>query len=241
VTAATGVRLRIDLAAAAVRPVTASLWRPAGLRERYLDYLYAMHAVVRASVPLMERAVARCHDLGSDPVAEPLSRYLSRHIEEERGHDDWLLADIAATGHDPAPALRAVPSSTIARLVGAQYYWLEHHHPVNLLGYIAVLEGNAPAPGLADYLAARTGFPDEAFRTVRGHAELDGRHTADLSALLDALPLTPAAGTALSVSALATAEALIRLLGQLDASPPTLRAAPATTVDASPPTKGTPT
>ncbi|MEV6948592.1 iron-containing redox enzyme family protein [Streptomyces sp. NPDC051172] len=218
----TELGVKLALAAPALGGAFDELWRPgaAVLHARYLAYLYEMHALVRASVPLMERAAVRCaRTAPGDPVAEPLSAYLERHIEEERGHDAWLLEDLAMAGGDPAKTADRLPSSIVAELVGAQYYWIEHHHPVALLGYIRVLEGNAPALWLADRLAARTGLPAAAFRTVREHAELDGGHLADLEDLLDSLPLTPVHRTALAVSALRTADGVTRLFSYLATAP----------------------
>lgn len=215
VSAGAALRTRLRLTEPAVRASTAAVWKPRGLAARYATYLTAMHGVVRASVPLMERAVGRLAELGPpDPVREPLVAYLREHIEEERGHDDWLLGDITALGGEPATVLTEQPAPTIARLVGAQYYWIEHHHPVALLGYIAVLESNAPAPWLADRIVA-AGVPETALRTVRGHAELDTEHTSALFALLDALPLDPAQANAVVMSALHTVDGLVELFAHI--------------------------
>jgi hypothetical protein len=108
-----------------------------------------------------------------------------------------------------------VPAPEVAALAGSAYYWVEHHHPVVLLGYIAALESNAPAPWLAARLAADTGLPAAAFRTLREHADLDGGHTLALEALLDALPLEPAQEEAVGVCALHTTDGLIRLFTRL--------------------------
>ena len=214
------LRVKLDLAAPALHAATAALWRPVGLRSRYVEYLYAMHALIRASVPLLERAALRCTDLPSgDPLAGPLRQYFEAHAEEERGHDEWLLVDLAAAGADPAAALSRLPALVVAELAGAQYYWIEHYHPVALLGYILVLEGNAPAPWLADRLAELTDLPSAAFRTLRDHAELDSGHIAVLDGLLDALPLTPTQQAALAVSGLHTADGIIRLFRQLSTRP----------------------
>jgi pyrroloquinoline quinone (PQQ) biosynthesis protein C len=171
-----------------------------------------MHGVIRASVPLMEFAAYRCDELAErDPVAGPLRRYLTAHIAEERGHDDWLLADLVALGCDPAPVLVEQPPPAVARLVGAHYYWVAHHHPVEILGYIAVMEGNAPAVPLARWIVSHAGVPDAAVRTVREHAELDGGHTDAVFDLLDTLPLSAAQVHAVTISGLYTVEALIEL------------------------------
>nr|WP_243761855.1 iron-containing redox enzyme family protein [Streptomyces sp. YIM 98790] len=196
------------------------LWDPGpDLADRYRGYLGAMHCIIRASVPLMELAAVRCAALPGDPVTAPLAGYLHRHIEEERGHDDWLLADAARAGTDPERLLRATPPPAVAQLVGAQYYWIEHYHPVALLGYLIALEGNAPASWLADRLAGLTGLPPAAFDTVRRHADLDGGHRADLDRLLDRLPLTAGQLSAVAVSALHTIDAVAGLFVRLAENP----------------------
>lgn len=216
-TASAVLRTRLALAEPTLRAACAALWQPTGLRPRYLRYLTAMHALVRASVPLMELAARRCAETPGDPLAERLGRYLAAHVEEERDHDTWLLDDLAAAGGDPAALLAAQPPTAVAELVGAQYYWIEHHHPVALLGYVLTLEHHAPSPQLAGRLARDTGLPPAAFRTVHEHAALDGGHAADLDALLDELPLTPAQLTAVAVSALHAADGITRLFVRLTA------------------------
>jgi hypothetical protein len=171
-----------------------------------------MHGVIRASVPLMELAADRCAALSPhDPVAGPLREYLQQHIAEERDHDDWLLADLSAVRPGFQDGLAEQPAPVVASLVGAQYYWIRHHHPVSLLGYIAVMEGNAPSRSLADWILSCTGAPEAAVRTVRAHADLDTGHTQAVFELLDALPLTRAQTRAVATSGLYTADALIRV------------------------------
>ncbi|MFE1440585.1 iron-containing redox enzyme family protein [Streptomyces sp. NPDC058739] len=206
VPASLALNTKLAPATPVLRAATAALWRPEGLRRRYPRYLAAMHALVRASVPLLERAAERSAEPDA-PAARRLAAYCLRHAEEERDHDAWLLEDLAAIGAAPA----AVPHPVVVELAGAQYYRIEHEHPVALLGYIAVLEGNAPGPRLADRLAGTTGLPPAAFRTVREHAELDGGHVDDLLRELDALELPAHQQTAVCVSALHTAGLLTRL------------------------------
>lgn len=110
---------------------------------------------------------------------------------------------------------RGRPPPDVAALTGAQYYWAEHHHPLALVGYIAVLEGHAPAAGLGAALARRTRLPEAAFRTVQAHAQLDAGHVDDVYALLDSLPLTGRDEALLAVSALHTVDALTRIFVRL--------------------------
>lgn len=214
VTASEALDLKLALATPALHHATECLWRPDGLRLRYVRYLAAMHPLLVASVPLLERAAERCAELAA-PWAPRLAAYYRRHAEEERGHDAWLLEDLAVVGG----RLPDVPPRVVVELAGAQYHRIAHHHPVALLGYMAVLEGNAPAPWLPDRLARSTGLPPAAFRTLREHAALDEGHLDELYREFDALPLTERQRTLVSVSALHTADLLTRLFLSLAADP----------------------
>lgn len=209
---AAALRTKLVLTEPALHAATTRLWRAPGLADRYPAYLRLMHGVIRASVPIMERAVDGC---AGDRALPALRDYLRAHIEQERDHDAWLLADLAALGHDAADLTRRPPPPVVARLVGAQYFWVEHFHPVALLGYLAVMEGNRPAAWLPDWITATAGVPDRALRTVREHAALDAGHTAAVYDLLDALPLTAEEAGAVAVSALHTVHALIALFAHL--------------------------
>jgi hypothetical protein len=207
--------MKLGLAAPSLNRAMNAVWKPAGLTERYLDYLSVMHAVIRASVPMMQDAAQRCAALTDDPVAPALAGYLTAHIAEELHHDDWLLQDLAAAGREPALVASALPPVAVARLVGPQYYWVRHHHPISLLGYIAVMEGNSPPPWLSGRLATATGLPSAAFRTLHHHAVADLHHSAEFDAFLDSLPLTVGLQRAISVSALSTADSFTDLLTRL--------------------------
>ena len=105
---------------------------------------------------------------------------------------------------DPLESLNQPPSATVAAMVGSQYYWIFHYHPLSLLGHIAVMEGYPPTVELVDALIAKTGCPREAFRTLQRHAHLDKQHRDDLNEVLDNLSLTEAYRKLLGMSALHT-------------------------------------
>jgi Iron-containing redox enzyme len=182
----------------------------------YPEYLFTSHCVIRASVPLMETAKARAEELGSaDPVAASLAPYLEQHIPEELDHDEWLLEDLEVLGFDRANVLARPPSPTVAALVGAQYYWIFHYHPVALLGYIAVFEGYPPSPEMIDRLIESTGYSRDAFRTMIGHAELDPGHRDELDRLLDELALTREQSTVVGLSAMYSADAFASAIDEV--------------------------
>ena len=184
--------------------------------DLYPEYLFATHCIIRASVPLMEAALERAGSTaGSDPVAAGLAEYLRRHIPEEMEHDEWLLDDLEVLGMARSTVLARAPSPTVAGLVGAQYYWIFHYHPVALLGYVALLEGNPPSLALIEDLIASTGYSRRAFRTLIAHAELDIRHRDELYETLDGLLLTPQQTMVLGLSAMSSAHMLSRVIDEI--------------------------
>ena len=213
----TSARLRgkLSLALPAFADVAWQVWDSPNVGSLYQEYLCTMHCIVRSSVPLMETAIARAHELPDDPVAAGVAAYLESHVDEERGHDEWVLQDLEATGFDRDEPLRRIPPPAVAAVVGSQYYWIRHHHPVALLGHIAVVEGYPPAVSLAQTLEERTGFGADAFRSLARHSMLDIHHRDEFLDALDALPLQRAHEELVGVSALHTVRGLIDVFEQL--------------------------
>jgi Iron-containing redox enzyme len=182
----------------------------------WIAFLRVLYGSMRASVPLLETALDRARDLSSaDPLASGLVDYLHRHVEEECGHDEWLLQDLQSVGVDSTELLSRPPSGTVAALIGAQYYWTLHYHPVCILGYLMVIEGNPPSRRSLQDLQGRSGLPPSAFRTMLEHADLDIDHAVELDDLLDRLPLSPHHNEALGLSAISTVAGLTRLLNEV--------------------------
>jgi hypothetical protein len=169
------------------------LWNHPEVGRIYPALLFRSHCNARATVAVLEAAAARLETMvGDDPVAPGLLAFLRGFIPEEMGHDEWLLEDLEALGIDRREVLARTPPPAIAALVGAQYYWIAHHHPVSVLGYCFVTE-TAPVPvAEVEDLIHRTGLPPAAFRTILRHAAIDLKHAADMERIVDALPLTSA-------------------------------------------------
>lgn len=189
-----------------------------GLRELWPDYLVLQHQIIRATVPLTEAALAEARRL-DEPLGPPLAGYLEEHVDEELGHDETLLGDLELLGRPRADVLGRMPAPTVAELVGSQYYWIRHHHPVAFLGFVALMEGYPPTPELVETLLERTGYPRDAFTTYLEHAELDPGHRDHLDRTLDELPLDAAHEEAIGISAITTAALAARSLQELLAIP----------------------
>jgi pyrroloquinoline quinone (PQQ) biosynthesis protein C len=210
------LRLTIRLADGGVRTLSHRFWSHPQLAEIFPEYLCTLHASMRTTVPMLNMAEARARELADhDPVAAQLVPYFKVHAKEELHHDDWLLEDMKVLGIDTDEVLRRVPPPEIAALIGAQYYYLHHVHPLAVMGCFAVLEGSPPEVETLDAVVAESGIPKEALRTLYKHAELDPYHKDDLDEALDALPLEPEHSTLLGVSALTTIDLLYKTLERL--------------------------
>lgn len=203
------LRQKIALAGNRLQEAGRRFWRHSALAALLPELMIRTHCAIRASVPLMEAARDRAAE-ETDPLSTALVDYYEHHIPEERHHDEWLLDDLEAIGVSRPEVLARVPPPTVAAMTGAQYFWIFHHHPAALLGYIAVLEGNPPTVEFLAEVEARTGLPPQAFRTFLKHAHLDVRHRDDLDAAIDDLPLRPEHATLIGISAMHT----VQLLGQ---------------------------
>src|SRR3954465_11177817 len=211
----TSAALRVKLALAR-GPSSQRFWMRPDLREIFPEYLFLVHCIIRASVPLMEAAVTAAQSKGTaDVVASQLADYFSHHVTEEANHDQWLLDDMEVLGFRREEILKRVPPPEVAELVGAQYYWLHHAHPVGLLGYVAVLEGDPPLEDELESAALRTALPHDAFRTFISHAKLDPNHKQELDDFIDSLSLADEQQTLLSVSALSTLGGLRKVFATL--------------------------
>jgi hypothetical protein len=160
--------------------------------DHFREYLLTLHSITRATVPLMQAAEQACLCSEDDPLSAILAKYYHRHAREESRHDDWFLADLGATGTGKKEVLSRKPTTEVAELVGSQYYWIHHGHPVALMGYLSFMEGYPPQRSqIADWTIT-TGYPSAAFRALTKHSSLDKYHKAALYKILDSLPLKEA-------------------------------------------------
>ena len=221
------LRRKIALFSARHVAVSHALWSHHAFGHLYPDLLAVVYAVTQASVPLMEAAREVLSGHAQDPLTSSLDGYFCRHIPEEVGHDLWVLEDLKTLRADLGP-LHSASSASVASLVGAQYYWLRHLHPLTLLGYIAVIEGEPVDIALVQNVGQQHGLPKDSLRAYVRHGHLDVTHSADLDLLLNTLALTRCQEGWIAQSAFHTVAWLTTILEELlerhRESPPTLRA-----------------
>jgi pyrroloquinoline quinone (PQQ) biosynthesis protein C len=210
------LRAKIHLAEPCLFAVSDRFWRHAQLAEIFPEFLFMMHCIIRSSVSLLNGAAESAERRADgDPVAREIAGYYKTHALEETHHDDWLLDDLVAIGGERSEVLARLPSPAVASLVGAQYYWALHVHPVALFGYLAVLEGNPSSVKELERIRKRHGLPAAGMRTMIKHARLDPHHRDEMYAQLDALPLTEDHSQLVALSAFHTIERLSDALQEI--------------------------
>ena len=196
-------------------------WNHSNFSEVFVNHLFRLYHSVKASAQLLEGALERSKFLSPTcPVAAALVVYFAEHVQEEKGHDEWLLDDMELLGIKRGNVTSQIPPTDVAALIGSQYYYMRHTHPVSLLAYLAIIEGNPPRQENLDFIESKTDIPKAALRSFYKHAELDIVHSAELWALIDSLPLTPWHSSLLGLNAMLVVEQIAVSMENLLASFP---------------------
>lgn len=89
---------------------------------------------------------------------------LYERIEEEQGHEDWVLEDIQAVGGDVEAARTTPPSAPVQAMIAFNYYSAERRHPCSVMGMLYMLEVVASVYGgrVSDSIAKAIGRDIEA-------------------------------------------------------------------------------
>ncbi len=173
----------------------------------YVAFLTEAYHHVKHTVPLLRAAKAALpahHDW--------LNPAMDEYIEEEAGHDEWILDDIRACGGDEEAVRHGQPAHATEVMVAYAYDTIARGNPLAFFGMVHVLEGTSVALALqaADAIQQPLGLPDAAFSYLRSHGTLDQEHTAHFALLMD--EITDAADQAAVVHA---ARAFYRLYGDV--------------------------
>ncbi len=118
---------------------------------------------------------------------EWLRNAIAEYIEEELGHQEWILNDIAATGLDSEAVRFGKPHYTTELMVSYAYDMIMRINPVGFFGMVLVLEGTsvAMATNAAQKLQENLNLPDSAFSYLSSHGSLDLEHMGFYEALMN--------------------------------------------------------
>jgi pyrroloquinoline quinone (PQQ) biosynthesis protein C len=162
-------------------PIVQHAIRHGASRNLYIDFLTEAYHHVKHTFPLLALAASRTTD-------ERYQNALVEYMEEERGHEKWILDDVRSVGGNPDAVRTGAPGLPCQIMIGYAYYAIEHISPYAFLGSVHVLEGMSVllADKLADAMKNSLGQEsDSGFSYLRTHGSLDTDHVAFFRTLVD--------------------------------------------------------
>lgn len=152
--------------------------------SQYIAFLSQAYHHVKHTVPLLMACGSRL-----DSSREWLREAIAEYIEEEVGHQEWILSDIKACGGDPESVRHARPHPNTELMVAYAYHQVDRGNPVGFFGMVHVLEGTstALATHAADTMRSALALPPEAFTYLSSHGSLDLDHVAFFEGLMNRL------------------------------------------------------
>lgn len=148
----------------------------------YLAFLTQAYHHVKHTLPLLMACGAR---LPEDK--EWLREAIAEYIDEEKGHQEWILDDIRVCGGDAEAARRATPNLPTELMVSYVYDYIQRHSPMGFFGMVNVLEGTsiALATQVAGTLQGSLSLPSNAFSYLTSHGSLDIEHVEFFKKLMN--------------------------------------------------------
>ena len=142
-------------------------------REQYVAFLCQAYHHVKHTIPLLMAAGSRIPE-----QQEWLRTALAEYVEEELGHQEWILNDIEACGFDREKARNSMPNRATEMMIAYAYYVIDRVDPIGFFGMVHVLEGTSVtvADEAASCIAGSTGLPKSAFSYLTSHGALDVEH-----------------------------------------------------------------
>lgn len=150
--------------------------------DDYVSFLMQAYHHVKHTVPLLMNVGARLPE-----QKEWLRLAVAEYIEEELGHQEWILSDIAVCGFDKEIARLLPPLPATELMVAYAYDLVNRVNPLGFFGMVHVLEGTSIniADKAADAIRAKLGLPRNAFTYLYSHGALDQDHVKFFQQLMD--------------------------------------------------------
>lgn len=150
--------------------------------DQYVAFLTQAYHHVKHTVPLLMATGSR---LSEDK--EWLRNAVAEYIEEELGHQEWILNDIAACGTDKESVRNSRPNMATELMVSYAYDRVQRINPLGFFGMVHVLEGTSIsiADSAADNIRDSLGLPKQAFSYLYSHGSLDQEHVEFFKKLMN--------------------------------------------------------
>jgi len=150
--------------------------------EEYIGFLTQAYHHVKHTVPLLMAAGSRLPG-----TMEWLRTAVAEYIEEELGHEEWILNDLEACGASKEDIRFSQPALPTELMVAYAYDVINRVNPIGFFGMVHVLEGTsiAVADKAADGIQNSLSLPDTAFSYLRSHGVLDQDHVTFFESLMN--------------------------------------------------------
>ena len=152
--------------------------------ESYTAFLAQAYHHVKHTTPLLMATGSHLPE-----KLEWLREAVGEYIEEEMGHQEWVLNDIEACGGDKEAVRAATPLPATELMVSYAYDTVYRKNPVGFFGMVLVLEGTsvALATNAAANIEKSLALPKEAFSYLNSHGSLDVGHVDFYEKLMNQL------------------------------------------------------
>jgi heme oxygenase len=153
-------------------------------RSQYIAFLSHAYHHVRHTVPLLMACGARLPG-----HMEWLRSAVAHYIEEEIGHQEWILNDISAAGGDADAVRHGQPTLETELMVAYAYDTVMRGNPVGFFGMVFVLEGTSVqlATQVAKSLQLCLDLPLTSFSYLTSHGILDTEHIDNFRQIVNRL------------------------------------------------------
>lgn len=148
----------------------------------YIAFLTEAYHHVKHTTPLLMSCGGRLPE-----KYEWLRTAVAEYIEEELGHQEWILNDIRACGANAEAVRNGRPRAATELMVAYAYDMIARVNPVGFFGMVLVLEGTSAA--LATHagkaMQQSLALGKEAFSYLNSHGSLDVGHMGFYESLID--------------------------------------------------------
>jgi len=152
--------------------------------QTYIAFLTEAYHHVKHTVPLLMACGARLPER-----LEWLREAIVIYIEEEVGHQEWILNDLQALGVDKENIRHGKPSIHTELMVSYAYDQVMRNNPVGFFGMVYTLEKTSStiATFAAEQIASSLSLPGEAMSYMISHGSLDIEHMQDFEQIMNRL------------------------------------------------------
>ncbi len=152
--------------------------------KTYIAFLTQAYHHVKHTVPLLMACGGKLPQR-----LEWLRVALGEYIEEEMGHQEWILNDLNACGANVNNIRNSQPDPATDIMLSVAYDTIARLNPVGFFGMVLVLEGTSIALATQAAHAIKTdlNLPDSAFSYLTSHGSLDISHMQTFELLMNQL------------------------------------------------------